>query len=236
MSMFENIITELTPKFYLILISPYIQTGSCLLSLKRLSGPPDLLTYFHVWSTILASDGIEFINDGKNIIGIEYGSNRFFYRRDLLGNVIALLDSSGNIVVKYTYSGFATGIGTAFGVFGTINNIVNSVYYNFISDGHSELTPTSYHDGYINRWERLDLTKQETGDVWYNLNALRYYGEYNTHMYGWFFTGWAHEKEIFLFSGIAESAYEADVDGQIWESGENWWRNIIYLIAGFLGI
>lgn len=37
--------------------SPYRHTGSCLLSLKRLSGPPLLLTYFHVFPTTSASTG-----------------------------------------------------------------------------------------------------------------------------------------------------------------------------------
>ena len=40
--------------------------------------------------------------------------------------------------------------------------------------GVSDLTPTSYHDGYINRWERLDYAKQETKQSWYNFNAWMY--------------------------------------------------------------
>src|SRR5258706_5298856 len=38
-------------------ISSYRQIGSSLLSLKRRSGPPALLTYFHVRSTTLESGG-----------------------------------------------------------------------------------------------------------------------------------------------------------------------------------
>ena len=40
--------------------------------------------------------------------------------------------------------------------FGSINNAINSFYYNYISDGISSVTPTSYQNGYVNRWERLE--------------------------------------------------------------------------------
>jgi hypothetical protein len=37
------------------------------------------------------------------MIGLEYNGMTYFYQKDLLGNVIAILDSEGNIVVKYNY-------------------------------------------------------------------------------------------------------------------------------------
>jgi len=33
----------------------------------------------------------------------KYNGNTYFYRKDALGNVIALLDSNGSVVVKYLY-------------------------------------------------------------------------------------------------------------------------------------
>ena len=79
----------------------------------------------------------------------------------------------------------------------TVNNLVNFVYYTYISDGVSDLTPTSYSgkDGekrkYLSRWERLDYAKAQTGEKWYNLNAWRYYSEYSAHMYAWLAVSWA---------------------------------------------
>ena len=47
-----------------------------------------------------------------------------------------------------------------------------------------------------------------------------YFSEYNLHMYGWFLTGWAHEKNIPILSDIADSCKNALVivgekDGRI---------------------
>lgn len=39
-----------------------------------------------------------------------------------------------------------------------------------------------------------------------------------------------------MFSSLAESAYEADVDPKNFEDGKNWWRNFIYIGIGLLGI
>ena len=96
--------------------------------------------------------------------------------------------------------------------FGAINNTVNGIYYNYISDGNSELTSSSYQAGYINRWDRLDYVKsQENMSSTYNKTARMYYSEYNLHMYGWYLTGWALDKEIPLISELAESCKEAYV-------------------------
>ena len=67
-----------------------------------------------------------------------------------------------------------------------LSNLTNAIYYNHISDGVSEVTPTSYNDGYVSRWDRLDYTKQNTQEEKYNLNAWRFNSEYSVHMYGWF--------------------------------------------------
>ena len=49
------------------------------------------------------SNGISFIYDHDSLIGFKYENAKYFYRRDVLGNIIAIIDSIGNIVVKYTY-------------------------------------------------------------------------------------------------------------------------------------
>ena len=46
---------------------------------------------------------MEFIYDQSGIAGIKYNNATYFYRKDAQGNIIALLDSSGNTVVKYRY-------------------------------------------------------------------------------------------------------------------------------------
>ena len=90
---------------------------------------------------------------------------------------------------------------------GLANNLVNAVYFTFISDGNSDLDESgeysAYADGYISRWERLDYAKKETTEDWYSFNAWRYYSEYSLHMYGWYMTGWAEPKSIPLLTKVA---------------------------------
>ena len=106
------------------------------------------------------------------------------------------------------YSAFVSGIAT----FGAINNGVNAIYYNCFSDGESDLTTTSYHDRYLNRWERLDYTKKNSKEDSFNFNAWRYYSEYNLHMYGWGLFGWAHEKGYGIISKLAGHLEVAEVE------------------------
>ena len=129
-------------------------------------------------------------------------------------------------------AGIVAGVAT----FSALNNLTNAVYYNYISDGESDLNPGSYREKYINRWDRLDYAKFNTKDEKYNINSWRYFSEYNFHMYAWYLTGWAYKREIPIISGIANSAYEAAVDPQNFETGENWWRNIFYIGLGLLGM
>ena len=119
--------------------------------------------------------------------------------------------------------------------FGAINNAVNGIYYNYISDGESELTSNSYQAGYINRWDRLDYVKsQENMPSTYNKTARMYYSEYNLHMYGWYLTGWALGKNIPLISDFAKSTSDADISAGKWDS--RWYVNIGIVILGLLGL
>ena len=129
---------------------------------------------------------------------------------------------AGIVVSKVTTPKVGKASGIA--IFGSLNNITNAIYYNYISDGENdvEVTSSSYtEDGYINRWDRLDYVKSQEGmPSNYNKTARMYFSEYNLHMYGWFLTGWAHEKNIPILSDIADSCKNALVivgekDGRI---------------------
>mgnify|MGYP002796320176 CR=1 FL=1 len=52
---------------------------------------------------IKQSDGLEFIYDHSGIAGVKYNGNIYFYRKDTQGNIMALLDSNGAVVVEYKY-------------------------------------------------------------------------------------------------------------------------------------
>ena len=133
-------------------------------------------------------------------------------------------------VVAGPVGGIAAGVVT----FGALNNLTNAIYYNYISDGKSELTSSSYRDGYVNRWDRLYYVKQQTGQDLFNTTAWMYFSEYNLHMYGWYMTGWAHEKNIPLISGLAERTKSAEINVGKWDSG--WYVNVGIVILGLLGL
>lgn len=52
---------------------------------------------------IKQSDGLEFIYDNEGVIGLKHNGKQYFYRKDAQGNIIAILDSTGNVVVRYVY-------------------------------------------------------------------------------------------------------------------------------------
>ena len=54
-------------------------------------------------SLVSQSNGISFIYDHNSLIGFKYSDTKYFYRKDILGNIIAIVDTSGNVVVKYVY-------------------------------------------------------------------------------------------------------------------------------------
>ena len=147
----------------------------------------------------------------------------------------AAIKTGAGIFIATGNVGLAVAGGAAAGtaVTGMVNNAVNAVYYEF-SDGKSNLTSDSYVDrGYLTRWERLDYSKQQTGERHYNLNAWRYNSEYSLHMYGWFATGWADGKEIPVFSSIALSCKDADIAKNKWD--ERFVVNLGTIIIGVLG-
>ena len=108
--------------------------------------------------------------------------------------------------------GFADGITKSFEVFCSLNNDINEFYYNYISDGTSDLTNSSYTtEGYISRWDRLDYIKSlDSTSGTFGENEKYYFAEYNVHMYGWFAFGWALDNKNSIFYELADSSKEVN--------------------------
>jgi len=117
---------------------------------------------------------------------------------------------------------------------GAINNLANAIYYEF-SDGESNLTSDSYtKDEHKTTWqEKLDYTKKITEEEHYNINAWRFYSEYTFHEYGWYMTGWAHDKNYSGISWLAERFIKADVYSDAWD--ERWYVNVGTALFGIIG-
>ena len=117
------------------------------------------------------------------------------------------------------------------------NNAVNVIYYNYIADeNRTDLTSSSYYGKYMTRWDRLDYTKSQTKNSWYGFNEMRFFLEYTAHMWAWCISKFAYDKDVPLFSWLAEHSREADISPDQGDSGANAWRNIVYYIFGLLGV
>ena len=138
-------------------------------------------------------------------------------------------------------AGIAAGVTT----FGTINNVANAIYFNYFSDGESNLETTNvglpYHEkrsdyveGYINRWDRLDYAKHITKSEIYDMNAWRSYSEYSLHMHLWNAVEPFQGKDIWLADRIGKSAIHAHIDP--YAPDPDWKIHALTIAVGILGL
>ena len=53
---------------------------------------------------ITQSDGLLFLYDHTGVAGVQYDGRIYLYRKDAQGNIIAILDDTGKVVVRYAYN------------------------------------------------------------------------------------------------------------------------------------
>ena len=75
---------------------------------KRISSGSLTFEYSSDGKLLKRSDGLEFIYDLQGLAGVVDNSDStiktYFYRKDAQGNIVALLDENGAVVVKYVYN------------------------------------------------------------------------------------------------------------------------------------
>ena len=173
------------------------------------------------------------------------------------GAVIGAAAGAGVGLVKGIAAGAVAGAIAGVATFGAVNNTVNALYYNFISDGESDLNDSSYNIDntgfkYLNRWERLDYTKKQLVEdnaegekELFDFNAWMYYSEYNFHMYAWgLLKGQYAEEPQNLLESFASSASEADVEPNepfydyenVTSKAMGILRTAVYMGVGILGL
>ena len=99
------------------------------------------------------SNDLEFFYDHSGVSSVKHGENTYFYRKDILGNVIALLDTSGAVVVKYTYDAWG-------------NNVVSNANNVIITDANhiGNLNPFRYRGYYFDTDTKLYYLKSRYYD------------------------------------------------------------------------
>ncbi|MBQ7788660.1 MAG: RHS repeat-associated core domain-containing protein [Clostridia bacterium] len=120
-------------------------------------------TYDTSDNLIKQSNGIEFIYDNNSVIGIKYNGTHYFYQKDLLNNVVKLLDTNGSCVVKYVYDAWgnhkvlsADGTeNTDASFIGNINPIRYRSYY-FDTETNLYYLKSRYYDPQTGRFISID--------------------------------------------------------------------------------
>lgn len=99
------------------------------------------------------SNDLEFFYDHSGVSSVKHGEYTYFYRKDILGNVIALLDASGAVVVKYTYDAWG-------------NNVVSNANNVIITDANhiGNLNPFRYRGYYYDADIKLYYLKSRYYD------------------------------------------------------------------------
>ena len=60
-------------------------------------------TYDSNGNLIKQSNGLEFLYDHTGVFAVKHNGSTYFYRKDAQANIVALLDNTGAVVVKYKY-------------------------------------------------------------------------------------------------------------------------------------
>ena len=122
---------------------------------RRISKDNVTFTYDVNGRLIEQSDGISFIYDHESLIGFKYSGSSYYYRRDILGNIMEIIDSTGASVVKYTYNAWGRCRSTGNSTIASINPYRYRGYYYDTESGFYFLQ-TRYYDPYTGRFLSMD--------------------------------------------------------------------------------
>ena len=127
------------------------------------------------------NNGLEFFYDHTGVAGMKYNGATYIYRKDVQGNIIALLDSNGRIVVKYAYDAWGNvsvmdNNGVIISDSGYIGNINPFRYRSYYYDIETKLyfLKTRYYDPEVGRFISPDSIEYLNPDSINGLNLYAY--------------------------------------------------------------
>ena len=125
------------------------------------------------------SNGLEFFYDHTGVAGIKYNSATYLYRKDVLGNILAILDSNGAVVARYLYDAWGNhsvvnANGTNISDTTHIANLNPFRYRGYYYDTETKLyfLKTRYYDPETGRFMTIDGIENIDAE---NLNGLNLY-------------------------------------------------------------
>ena len=77
---------------------------------KRISKNTTKYYYNSAGKLIASSDGMEYFYGNAGVMGFVYNGQQYVYRKNLQGDIIAILDNTGAIVVQYVYDAWGVGL------------------------------------------------------------------------------------------------------------------------------
>ena len=146
---------------------------------RRLSKGNITFTYDSDGRIIKQSNGLEFIYDGAGVVGVNYNGKTCLYRKDAQGNIVALLDSDGNVVVKYVYDAWGNhGIEVVNSDYATLANLNPFRYRGYYYDTETALyfLQTRYYDPEVGRFITIDGIEYIDPETINGLNLYAYCG------------------------------------------------------------
>ena len=146
---------------------------------RRVSKGNISFTYDSNGRLIKQSNGLEFIYDNSGVIGLKYNNAQYFYRRDCQGNIIALIDSSGNVVVEYKYDAWGNHEAeVASEEYVTLANLNPFRYRGYYYDSETGLyfLQTRYYDPEVGRFISRDSIEYADPETICGLNLYAYCG------------------------------------------------------------
>ena len=146
---------------------------------RRVSKGNISFTYDSDGRLIKQSNGLEFIYDNSGVIGVKYNNAQYFYRRDCQGNIIALIDSSGAVVVEYKYDAWGNHEAeVASEEYVTLANLNPFRYRGYYYDSETGLyyLQTRYYDPEVGRFISRDSIEYADPETICGLNLYAYCG------------------------------------------------------------
>ena len=144
---------------------------------RRLTKNALSFTYDSNGKLIAQSDGLRFLYDHTGVVGLKYNDSVYVYRKDAQGNIIAILDDTGKVVVRYAYDAWGkhtvediSGIGL-----GNLNPFRYRGYYYDVATGLYYLN-TRYYDPETGRFISPDGIEYLDPDTINGLNLYAYCG------------------------------------------------------------
>ena len=115
-------------------------------------------TYDSNGNLLKQSNGLEFLYDHTGVFAVVHNGTAYFYRKDFQKNIVALLDNSGTVVVKYKYDAWGNCVidaSTTNTELATLNPFRYRSYY-FDTETGLYYLKTRYYDPVISRFMTID--------------------------------------------------------------------------------